>query len=341
MLNFPVIKSISQIKTFVPPQKTISFKGGYDTFEKSSTLSINSSDEVKAASTSKVWDKNRTQKLYDDVYKDVMRLIPLTNELRIEKPKTVFEEKSDGTAPFCYSITSNTVKIRMPEISQDLYLCTAKDKNGDEIGSFGIHKEEDLSELTEEFKNKYSNIETVETKKLTDTEKELYLKCLMAHELRHCVQIHLMASTKDCSKPFKAAALRNFERFKSADDDYSTIEYIDNYVPKKLIPEDKKLKFSICPDDKRYLSTKGHILDYTLRFIANPFNKTLYNASPTEADANNFALEYFILSENKPEYSSLRGEMSDEILNIFYEQADNGLKAMKQQGFPGLFAKIR
>lgn len=62
-----------------------------------------------------------------------------------------------------------------------------------EIVCSSIIKEADIeNELKFEREEGAENLEVVE---LTEQEKDFYIKTIIAHELRHCIQLHLTAST--------------------------------------------------------------------------------------------------------------------------------------------------
>ncbi len=314
----------------------LSFKG--DSFERSS---VNGTESAKGAEAAEnIWDETRIQKLYDEVYDDTIKYNPIASELNLEKPKTKMLGETRGYTQTNYSFQTNTLSFFMPIIKEDYFIAIVKDENGKEMGDYHILCESSMREQADNIHARHPNARVLAAK-LTDKEKEVYIKTLTAHELRHWIQTHLAASTKDCSRIFKNAHLKNFEYFKDENEDYSIVEYLDNFIPKKIIPEDKKLKHSILENDTRYLSTKRHIVDYTLQLIERPYDKELYNASPMEADANHYAFEYLQLLKNRPEYSSLRKKFIDVLSADFYFQAEDGLELMKEAGFPGLYAKIR
>ncbi len=312
---------------------SLSFKG--DTFERSS---VNKTAETKEASLEGVWNEARLQKLYDEVYEDTLDLISLTKDLNMEKPKSIFSYDKNMGARIRYRFTSNDLTFNMNKIKGNYYFCFMKDQHDNICVSCGIHNKRQIEQDIEKIKlaNPKYRFASIE---LTDIEKEAFIKSLMAHEIRHSIQCHLTASTKGCSRKHKAFLTKIFEQTKNPNDDYSAIEYLDNFVPKKLILEDEKLKYSLSPDDNRYLSTKNHILDYTIKLVYNIGDNSLYDASPMEADANNYACEYFETLKDKPQYAEIRPFMADYIRKMLSNEAKLGLKAMEKYGFPKLSEK--
>lgn len=313
----------------------LSFKG--DRFERSS---VNGTEGVKGAEAAEnVWDETRIQKLYDEVYDDALDLIDITKDLNIEKPKSIFSYDTSMSARMSYCFTSNELIFNMNKLKGDYYFCFLKDQNDNMYAYCGIHNKRQIEKDIERIKQAHPGYE-FSSIKLTDIEKEAFIKSSIAHEIRHGVQCHLAASTRGCSGKHKAFLTKIFEQTKKSNEDYSTIEYLDNFVPKKLIFEDEKLKYSLSPDDNRYLSTKNHILDYTIKLAYNINDKSLYNSSPMEADANNYACEYFKILKNKPQYAEIRSFIADYIDGMLSREAEAKLKAMEKYGFPKLSEKI-
>lgn len=311
-----------------------SFKG--DSFERSSVNKAEGAERANSAEN--IWNEARIQKLYDEVYEDALDLISITKDLNIEKPKSIFSYDTSMSARMNYCFTSNELIFNMNKLKGDYYFCFLKDQNDNMYAYCGIHNKRQIEKDIERIKLAHPGYKFTGIK-LTDIEKEAFVKSSIAHEIRHGVQCHLAASTKGCSGKHKAFLTKIFEQTKKPDEDYSTIEYLDNFVPKKLIFEDEKLKYSLLPDDNRYLSTKNHILDYTIKLAYNINDKSLYNSSPMEADANNYACEYFKILKNKPQYSEIRPFMADYISGMLSREAKSKLAAMEKYGFPKLSEK--
>ncbi len=263
-----------------------------------------------------------------------------------------------------YVFSSNTITF-YENNCKDFYLCDVKDSRGNKAGTFGIKNESRLQECIEEAHKHGFEPDFI---KLNDKEKEAYTKGLTAHELRHCIQMHLLASTKGCSRTFKKLiedtfqnkmnsyrkALKELQKINSEarklglpeeeitikPPEYSVIEYSDNFIPAKFMEEDVKLKFSLSPKDARYLSTKDHMLRYLQDIADKQSSVDSYLASPIEMDANNYAYQYFCTKIKKnPEFSSIRKPVADSIENYFFDKARDGKIAMKNYGYPDLISK--
>ena len=110
--------------------------------------------------------------------------------------------------------------------------------------------------------------------------------------------------------------------------------YYKSYKPKKMLDENTMLKFSIFPDDNRYLSVKEH-------FLANLKNKiggtedseTEYYSEPMEIDAYNFTSEFIIYSGTKP---GIRKDVLIGLGLIPKIQAKIGFEHLKENGYPPL-----
>lgn len=334
-LNFKIFNAPKiNVQNPIKNNPCLSFRGGFqneDTFEKS----IETDDVKSVSKTEKPFNEDRLNKLYDEVYEDVMELIPVAKELNIQKPKTYFTHNTNMTQRMRYTFEANSILFNMGKIDGDYYSCSLKNKDGSTRAICGIHNEMQIKRDAEKILKSYPDC-TFETKKLTDKEKEAVIKSTIAHELRHCIQCHLEASTKDISRMHKALIMQIFELVGG---DYANIEYLDNFVPKKIITEDLKLKYSMNPDDNRYLSTREHIFNYTKALAYHSTDKGLYDASPLEADANNFAYEYFNVLKERPEYSDMRPDEAEYIAKFLSLNADTILASMEKYGFRKLIEK--
>lgn len=321
-------------KTFMPTSKMPSFMG--DTFQKNE---VDKTKEVELHPLRKEgWDEIRFQKLYDEVYDDTAKLNPIIEELNFKKPKSVFSYDPKMTGRLNYNFTNNTITFNMNKLKGDYYFCFLKDKNDKMCMYCGIHNEKQIKADISKIQRSYPDYK-FEKIKLTDIEKEAFVKANIIHEIRHSVQSHLAASTKGCKDKLKDFLVGVFEQTKKSEEDYSQIEYLNNFVPKKIILEDKKLKYSLNPDDCRYLSTQDHIYDYTIKLAYNINDRTLYYSSPMEADSTNHEYEYFEILRNSPKYAGMREFMANNIGNFLHRTAETNLRAMEVYGFPKLSEK--
>ena len=183
--NFSILKPLKQQEQKTPAY----FKGlQEDVFVKST----NTNSPIKASKVEKNFDETHIKKLYDEAYNEAMALMPpIAKELNIKKPTLSFyDDERELSKIASYDFYFNKIEISKYLIQKDFYLQYAKD--GDKKIPLEIVNEEFLKNI-----NSQQNFEFV---KLNDDEKEVYIKSCIAHELRHCVQEHLVNScnkTKD------------------------------------------------------------------------------------------------------------------------------------------------
>ncbi len=199
--------------------------------------------------------------------------------------------------------------------------CNIKDKNGEtvDIKVLGQKSSDDIQAKHPEY--------TITKEKLNDSEKELYISSVFAHELRHCIQTHLLCSTKGCMEEYKTyftelkgaleelveakkemAALEGKPYVQGEEDlDLQSLNYGLNYKPKKVFDENALFKFSMLPKDNRYWSIKEHLLSKSEQ---SKKNGEYYN-NPLEIDAYNY--EYEFLATQMKNYP--KGAVREDIAN--------------------------
>lgn len=325
-------------------RNSITFGAGYDTFEKSGANTVQGTENISSIRPC-VWDEERLSGILDDVFSDVIEKNPISEDLNIAKPDIIISKHVEGVAQ--YNFATNNVAFN-PDVCGDYCMCIAMG-NGKEI-DLGIFSRKQSKELAKEFKKDGYDIEIL---RLNDKEKEAYIKALVAHELRHCIQDHLMASTEDIADmkfQFLDSRYKEIEKlakqgirlgYGSSEVDFPELSkdgepYYITYVPKKVIKDDTKLKFSSNPKDNRYLSTSEHLFKSILYNSKDP---EYYQASPAEMDANNCALEYFLKLRKGPEYSNIREKISNSIAQDFFFRAKKGIRLMKKFNHPPLIEK--
>ncbi len=313
----------------------------HDVFQRSTLSKTESvSRPEKITQQTGVWNKERLEKIYDEVWNSVTRNVPETKELNIEKPKFIFEENPESKgAQAAYNFINNSVTFNTNNL-EDYYLHATKDKDGNIDNLINTLNDSASQATFERDKKDFPNIERI---KLTDAEKELYLRGAIAHELRHCIQEHLMASTKGCAEIQRAQYQKVVDDI--GDIDLSGLDenlrnkldfsYFKNYKPKKLLNKDMKLKFSMAKSDKRYISVKDHYL----KDVTDDMQHKAYESSPLEMDANNFAFEYLLrYAKSAPgsKTANARDEIFLGIVNSFDIDVDYALQTMGQYGFKPL-----
>ncbi len=311
-----------------------------DVFQRGTTpVQVQNAPQIQQiAPISNVWDNKRIQAIYDKTYETVMAQNPITRELNIEKPALNFnadkDEKESTIAT--YRGGYNDIIIQAGEFfAGDLYLCKMTDNSG-ELVNVQVFEQE----RADEYIKKHPEFKMTR-EKLTDSEKELFISSIVAHELRHCIQSHLVLSTEDCADKYKAkfadlketietlismekdlAALRGEAYVPSENDkDLEKLNYGLNYRPKKVFDKNTAFKYSIVPSDNRYWHIKDHF--YTVSGSKKTEgSKESYYTDPLEIDAYNYEREFVVTESKKYPNGTLRKEIVDGLflsasLNVF------------------------
>lgn len=277
---------------------------GEDKFVRSANQIENKPDE-KTIITKADLDKNFSElslaelnRIFEEVYPEVtkfnLNFNPIFQKLKIEKPTIKVEDFINANMRACYSFAENTISFSKQLLEEDLFLLCKKDENNRPKHFLGFCTESRLEEEAETLSKEEGEIDVV---KLTDKEKEFYICSLLAHEIRHVLQAHTVASTDECIEEFKDSLrantdlisilksqmkksyndlLKDMEKMKKEgqeitpemlqlveeckpdeDKDYS---YGLDYTPKEVLPSDSKIKFSVLMQDKRELSVKEDLL---------------------------------------------------------------------------------
>lgn len=334
--NLPSVCSVAAKKTVPKPQEqskvALNSCPLQDIFEKSPVTPVNCAFPVI-----NTWNEERIQKIYDRTYDIVMTQNPITTELNLAKPSLNFVCNTDKDSKTLASYTAgiNEIKIKNKDFfTEDLYLCFFKDKSG-EVVDVNVFGQKDK----EAFLKKHTELTAADIK-LTDSEKELYISGTFAHELRHCIQTHLLASTEGCMEErmtrlnkYKEAIEEFIETKKGftaitgepympseEDEDLKKLSYGLNYKPKKIFDKNTLFKYSILPNDNRYWSLKEHFLPAGKK-IADDY-ETYYNC-PLEIDAYNYEYEFLITEILKQPKGLLRDEVTDNmLLAVYFAVAD-------------------
>ena len=312
--------NVKQPTQFGISKKTLSA----DTFQKSK---VEKSDSHACEEIGNRFSEQKILQIFDEVYSDVIKITtktnPVLNEIRFKEPKILFidgEESSQTQAS--YSFNDNILKINKKIIDNDCFLICKKDESGSISSVIGNVKFGDDANIF--LKKIRDDVPDAVAVKLTDDEKELYLRSVFAHELRHFVQSHLMASTDECYQIYKEA---HYEKKKQIDEtsqeiisvykeiqeiepdfvppqiDITDFSYALNYSPQKILDKDTKIKFSILPDDTRFLSVRNNLLPDEINGLqgigrTDESSYEEYLSSIIEIDAFNFQSEYLIKISN-------------------------------------------
>lgn len=327
-------------------------------FPKTNYLNFNSNSNIYSAEIKpdtfeyktqiKPWDERRTKALFDKTYNAVISqnimVNPIVEKLSLTKPKIILTNSSNSTAKYRFS--DNTVELDLSHVKEDYFLCENKNANGTK-NPVGVLTKSQLDENLDEIRKTYPNLSTT---KLTDKEKETYISTFMAHELRHFIQAHLMASCKDTHLILKEKheALKNKiaqliaeieAEGESVDiDPQEKFSYSLSYKPKKLLDENSTFKFSMFKDDDRLWSIKDNFLASELR-ILDPSdsgnnkdnNYETYLSSAQEVDAYNYQYEY-LLTQMSRYNDNFRENVMFGLCAILEADADLALETMHKTG---------
>lgn len=257
-----------------------------------------------------LWNEKKLQEIFDKTYAEVVRqhkiIVPEFQKLKLTKPKIELTPIDEFTAA-SYAFSNNLIKFDPSHLKEDYYSVDFIDEQGnikEHAGTLTASQARVLGNIEKRYKNATYT-------KLTDKEKEAYIASCLAHELRHFVQNHLIASSATASDIQKSEYLKLYEEIKSVIatlneeekkdlGDYDvekTFSYIRNYKPKTLLDENTLLKYSIFKEDSRYWSIQNHLLASEIQRL-NSENEfvvdDVYKAMPTEVDAYRYQYEFFL-----------------------------------------------
>ena len=287
---------------------------------------------------SKKYNLKDIQKLYDDVLQDSLKIqafsTPIINKLKLEKPSIRIAPDSDMTGIASYAFVSNTISISEKFLNSDLYLCYSEDKQTGTIIPFGIYQEASLKKEIEALGEYNFQPKSL---KLTEQEKELYIASSLAHETKHFIQSHLIASTAGLSEKYlqeqiaegekyNEFVLKYNENFKQIQDcvedcrkkgievipelldiiatqkpkQLVNTSYAKKYLPNTLINQNNPIKFSILLEDTRTITPKDlYEASKQKQTNPNPNNDDAYYSNLVEIDAYYHAFEYLLSVEKK------------------------------------------
>ena len=268
-------------------------------------------------------DKQRIEKLYDETYKEVINLLsktnPIINNLNLNKPQIIIEKYSDSEKGGAYSFIDNTIGISKNAFDISSYIVGTVDKEGNLESYLGMTSENEKKDKLKQAQIQNKNATLIA---LTREEQDIYVKSMLAHEIRHFIQQHLIASTEGCGEEQKVAINKFLkpatEELKKIREEYiklckeSGVEqnkntekpennYYETYRAKTMLPTNAKIKFSLFSDDNRYWSVKDHLLKSQLDSIEGKGTVNFddnYYASSLEIDAYNFEKEFLYMYAN-------------------------------------------
>ncbi len=318
-------------------QKTpTSFKANAsDRFEKASVREIKAAQQVKI--------QNRIQKIYDEIYDEIIELCTLGNayvkEIGIEKPTLKFTNRMQKGTQATYKFTDNYIKVNTNILEKDMYLIVLKGEEGKPDRPIDLKQEDKITKRLLKLEKHDIPYKLI---KLTDAEKEALLKVILAHEIRHCVQNHVILSTDCIREEYKTAISKTKDNIDAFEKEYglfikllekfgkeTSIEincnYALNFEPKKVLDKDTAFKFSIDEEDKRGISVKdGLFIDMSKTLdIKTPKKYSNDHTNPCELDAYNFEYEYLKKVKEKE-----NGEIRKEVMDAVVGFAENNNKLL-------------
>ena len=216
-----------------------------------------------------------------------------------------------------------------------------KDKDG-ELIRLGASDAENLDQSIKAAQEETGGM--IEVLKLTEDEKAFKLKSDIAHELRHCIQRHLIASTEGAKEKqflkyekmtehtaeiqkryLEVCRMQGIEPDKSLLND-KIMDYWKRYNPKTSFSSNTKMKFTSDKKDKRYWSIQEHLFDISEKMT----NADMRMGTPSEIDAYNYCSEY--ITKYAKVYN-VRPETAQYLSAEAAEKRDKGIDLMHKSGY--------
>lgn len=168
----------------------------HDSFIKSH---VNVVQTVSDVQLQRQQNRNYIEQIFDEVFNETIGDVEFLDSLNIAKPKIVFCPKSNlSTELASYNFMFNEIKISDELCNQDLFSIKTTNTDGELIN---------CQVASETFAKQYKSknpLYTVKLTKLNEKEKELYIKSILAHELRHCIQSHIVAACNTTKEEYRA-----------------------------------------------------------------------------------------------------------------------------------------
>ena len=291
------------------------------------TRSVSIEETAPVYQSEKQKNKEKIEQIFNEVYQDVILYNRFLKPLNIQKPEILFCLKSDSSSQFAsYNFFLNEFKISDKLCNEDLYLSQTTDEQGNLIACNVL--DESTAKNSTPQNPKYKTKLT----KLNEKEKELYIKTVIAHELRHCIQEHVLmacTSTKDeyrkiCDKhssmfnsrflellsrkieSLKTHAKMGYQEDNKGNDINESIEYYEHkmeklskepyhktYQIKEGIGENVSFSLPTMIKNKKYLIFEEDLLTGAKNRVDNMANSyEQYLATPNEIDAYAFQQMY-------------------------------------------------
>ena len=339
----------------------VAFKGKTENNNKSFSLKRLTSDVFQKTTDS--IEKTKRNKLlksngeigqyYNEVFDKILMDVPVMKLLGVEKPKLIFNDKMEANA--AYDFTSNTIELN-PIYQEDFFACFEYGEN-DELQNCGIYNRTDFEGSLEQIKARSAGYQI---RKLTPEEKELHIKSILVHELRHWTQEHIIASTKGCQEPYERRLGKVKELINTLEEIIIVLKengaprqkikeyqakladakkqhsYILSYKPKVVLSEDYKLPVSALPYENQYWSVKDHLLKAALSYSNS--DDAQYSTNPKEIDAYNYQADYIVIEESKPN-TKVRAKVVEAMLMGCAKNGFSAMERLEEFGYPPLLSE--
>ena len=294
---------------------------------------------IKTENEAKIVSEATIKELYDEIYDEIIAQNtennPILKEITINKPEILFEDKSNDNK-LSYSSYDNKIKVNSDFLKQDFYAVLSYDKNNEIKNTYGICEKQDLNSAIKEIKKKDSKVQAI---KLNEDEKYIQFRCALAHEIRHCIQNHLILSCENGHKEFKdeiMTVIKQLGEFREriinnggdssqADSEIEKYQnfYILTYKPNKILDKDAVFKLSMDKNDNRYWSIYDDFVNLDPSYYSNyQFDEDKYYSSNIEIDAYNYEYDYYMKNLENFSKTNARNDVLITLIEICYEKAN-------------------
>lgn len=250
--------------------------------------------------------KKTVTNIFNETWEDVLKKSG-AEDLKLKKPSLKISYDKEENELGHYAICDNSITINMHHLNTYEYV-VRKDKKFMAKGTtLPFHTMEQVEQLKKD--GKIDSSWTVQ--KLTQAEKLFYLRHVIAHEQRHCLQFHSILNDADYGPRFllEASAKKLKEKYpeKSPDELMKIAKQIYPYFTKFKNSGTKRGINLTLPGEngprKVIYGSKDFAQNYT-EYNSKFDGKVLpseYDLNLLEIDANNFASKYLDLNKQNQE----------------------------------------
>jgi len=311
----------------------------------------------KCEKTNTNLSEKELNRIYDEVFEEVLRETPVLKKINAQKPKLFFKrikhsKKNPLEVLANYNVYTNTICMSS-DFKKNAYAFEAFNENGecvlaDIIFKLPLKKKTMTTQDGEKLNCKYT--------KLTAEEKRMLIKSSLIHELRHWMQYQLLFSTSGCEKTYeeltapikelrellntaitinkdsqKQKENRKLEKIlKTNDKEYT---YILNCEHTPVLSEDFKIKASMLPNENKYWSIKEHFLPASLDY--NTSDNEKYESNAIEIDAYFYQSNYLV--QNYSANPNIRENVFLAMLVPKIARGELVIEKLEEFGYPPLY----